>query len=153
MRKIKLSNGLITLVDDEDYEELSKYRWHGGGGRNEYTCPVRWEKGKSVYMHRQIMKCPKGMVVDHIDHNRLNNTKSNLRICTVSQNTQNKKDNGKFQGVHWDNTHKKYRSRIRVNGERKHLGYFDDLNVAALHYNEAAKQYYGEQAKLNKVAA
>jgi hypothetical protein len=98
------------------------------------------------------MNTPPDLVVDHINHDRLDNRKCNLRNCTRSQNAQNMKDNGRYQGVHWNSDHKKYCSRIRVNIKRKHLGYFDTPEEAALCYNNAALKYYGEHARINKVS-
>ena len=139
------------MVDDEDYDKLTQYKWYTSGN-NKYPCAARYDKQHgSIYMHREIMETPSGLVTDHIDHNRLNNQKANLRNCTVSQNLQNMKDTGRYQGVHWDTYHKKHRSRIRVSGVRKHLGYFDNPHEAAACYNRAAKKYYGEHAKLNMV--
>ncbi len=153
MKIINISDKHSTFVDNEDYQKLSQYKWHilsMGGGK--YPAVYRQNGKQIIYMHRQIMETPINLIVDHIDHNRLNNQKSNLRNCSRSQNAQNMMDNGEYQGVHWDTTHKKYRSRIRVSGARKHLGYFNNPSEAAICYNKAASKFYGEYARLNRIS-
>ena len=109
MKEIKLSqqgknkNKFIALVDDDMFDYLNQWRWH--------VCILRksdihyavsyiqlsGQKKKRIFMHRMIMNCPDGMEVDHIDHNGLNDQKSNLRICTTSQNKENVKAHGRSQ--------------------------------------------------------
>ena len=84
MKEIKLTQGKVALVDDEDFDMLNQYTWYGD--KYAQTTIER----KSVQMHRLIMKTPRWMVVDHIDHNGLNNQKSNLRNCSQSANCKNK---------------------------------------------------------------
>jgi ABC-2 type transport system ATP-binding protein len=104
-------------------------------------------------MHRVIMNAPKGSIVDHRDHEGLNNTKQNLRFATRSQNSCNRKrlnyGSSKYRGVCRGNECNKWRAYISFNGQRKYLGYFDNEEDAGKAYDEAAKIYHGEFAVLN----
>jgi hypothetical protein len=158
MKKLKLSQGKVALVDDEDYEWLNQWKWFAHKDCNTYYAG-RSEKingsRKQIWMHRAIMNTPVGLEVDHIDHNGLNNQRSNLRNCTQSQNHMNQSNMGKskYKGVSFF-TKKKYkqvRANICVCGSPIYLGSFLTEEEAALAYNEAAKKYFGEFALLNNV--
>jgi len=97
------------------------------------------------------MKTSKGMDVDHIDHDGLNNQKSNLRNCTRSENAQNQRHyaSSDYQGTSWHKRSRKFRSQIGVKGNRIHLGFFNSEIDAAKAYDKAALKYYGEYAKTN----
>jgi hypothetical protein len=104
-------------------------------------------------MHRQITNAPAHLVCDHIDHNTLNNTKRNLRICTKSQNATNqrprKDGSSKYKGVCWHKRDKKWQARIHHNNRNLHLGSFNSQRAAALAYDSAARKYHKEFACLN----
>jgi hypothetical protein len=106
-------------------------------------------------MHREILRPPGHLVVDHINHNGLDNRKANLRHATRAQNNFNRliiireDSSSKYKGVSWRKRKKKWRARICINGERKHIGYFKDEIHAAKAYDKAAKKYHGEFASLN----
>lgn len=104
-------------------------------------------------MHRFIMDAPKGQQVDHINGNKLDNRKSNLRICSHSENLRNQrkpKDNKSgFKGVSWHKGAKRWCAEIRSNGKRHHLGYFDTAEDAAKAYDIAATLIHGDYARLN----
>jgi hypothetical protein len=154
-KEIELTNGGIAIVDDEDYEELLKYKWHKK--IDGYAARTVYEKGKfqTIRMHREIMDAPKGFDVDHVNGNRLDNRKTNLRKATRSQNVMNKgklsNNKSGYKGVYWDSQTKKWRACIRVNGKLINLGRFQDKDEAALEYNKAAIFYHKEFAFLNEV--
>lgn len=95
-RIIKLSGkrgkGKFAIVDADDYEELIKHRWHLQGGG--YVARYNKTKPLLVLMHRQVMSTPKNMQTDHINHNKLDNRKDNLRVCTSYVNQQNRTRQG-----------------------------------------------------------
>lgn len=156
MRSITLSNGMVALVDDEDFDTLSKWKWcaHYHKSGNVWYAE-RGENGKTVMMHRQLMANPHGMLVDHKDRNTLNNQKSNLRIATRSQNNANRKASknnrtSKYLGVAFERDRRKWTARIRKDGVGYRVGHFSTEIEAAMAYNEAAIKMHGEFANLNK---
>lgn len=153
MKEIKLTNGMITLIDEEDYEWLMKYNWYYNP---EGYAITRTSSYSLEFMHRMIMNPPKGLFVDHINHNKLDNRRKNLRICTHAQNKQNqpkRADNTSgYKGVYISDKYtNRYRAKIRVNGVLENLGTFANIEDAARAYNQAAKFYFGEFACLNDV--
>lgn len=161
MKEIPLTKGCVALVDDEDFEWLSQWKWyaHRGCGSGPWaernSSPKDNGKRSPVLMHRQIMNAPLDRDVDHRDHCMLNNQKANLRVCTTAQNMANsRKSKGcssRFKGVCWAKGHKKWRARIGVDGRLKHLGYFDEEVEAALAYNKEAIKTWKEFALPNNV--
>lgn len=153
MKEIKLTQGKVALVDDEDYEYLNQWFWQAHKHRN--TCyAVRSEKifnGKrpGIKMHRVILNTPSELQVDHKDHNGLNNQKYNLRNCTNSQNKMNvlPMSNTGYLGVYYQNN--LIRAKIRIQKKSIHLGCFKTIEDAANAYDEAALKYFGEFANLN----
>jgi len=145
-RIIPLTRGKFAVVDAEDYLRLSE-----GTDRNFYA--VRKAGGKSIKMHRQIMNAPDHLVVDHIDHNGLNNRKENLRICTFAENCRNlrasRHKSSKYKGVHWHKRNHKWAAQITCDHKTHHLGYFGDEIDAAMAYDRAARKYHGEFAQPN----
>lgn len=155
MRTIPLAYGRGTMVDDDDFERLSKYPWcfsHTGTG---YVHRYTYEGGKqkAILMHREIMNPAEDMEIDHIDHDGLNNCKSNLREVTRAQNSRNKRcpvgGTSIYKGVRFRKGMQKFGAQIKFNYKAVHLGYFTDERQAALAYNEAAVKYYGVYACLN----
>jgi len=134
MKEISLTQGQVALVDDDDYEELSQYKWYANKSRRKrftfYACRnIRLENGKRtcMVMHRTIIDIPEGMVCDHIDGNGLNNQKSNLRAVSSRQNTQNYhiKMTSKYPGVYWYKKKQKWFVRAYFNGKYNYLGLYD----------------------------
>ena len=156
MRKIKLTQGKYALVDNEDYEWLNKWKWFyaskHGAQRSAYKLG---EKPLTIRMHRQIMGCPKGKSIDHINHNPLDNRRINLRAVSGRENIINtlkfrsRKFTSKYKGV-W-REHNRWRAAIRVNYKLISLGSFPLEKQAALAYNEAAKIHFKQFASLNNV--
>jgi hypothetical protein len=168
VKYIKLgSNGHIAIVDAEDYDDLVKHKWGVKKGKST-AYAVRHKKknevliaAKKVRMHREILskisEIPEKMVIDHINHNGLDNRKANLRVCTVSENVRNsrtfKNKKVKYKGVFMDLSSAKnpYRACIRVDGKRISLGQYPTPEKAARAYNAAAVKYFGAFAYLNDV--
>lgn len=156
-KRIKLTQGKFAIVDAEDYEKLSRYKWyaqrHGErwyAVRNEYLGGGEY---RQIYMHREILNPPAGMEIDHINHDSLDNRRVNIRICTNSQNMMNgnshKGSSSKFKGVFWHKLRRKWQAQIRKNYKAIYLGYYDSEVEAARTYDRAAKDLFGEFAKPN----
>lgn len=154
MKRIKLTRGKFTKVDDVDFEWISQWKWYcsnfGYAVRN--ACTVGGDRFL-VYMHREIMKTPDRMDTDHVDMDRLNNQRKNLRICTRSENKRNRGkqlDNvSGYKGVSWSRIARRWQAQIKIKGKSIHLGYFTDVRKAAHIYDDAALKYHGEFARLN----
>lgn len=155
MQKIPLSqqgknrNKYFALVDDEDFDFLNRYRWNTG--ESGYACAKVMDK--QVRMHRLIMGNPK-LEIDHKDGNRLNNQRANLRICTSQQNKFNKSKSllnksSQYKGVSFYKRDKSWVTQITINKRLIYLGYFPNERWAAMAYDIAAKDLFGEYAKLN----
>lgn len=162
--KIKIGRNLFALIDEEDYELLLKYNW--GADRQKtggHYVVSRPKNSKRIYMHRLLMNCPEGMIVDHIDGNKLNNRKSNLRICTTRQNSQNRRSDktsgskylgvGKCKATYKGKTFYYFRSSIKSENKNIHIFNIKATPcgeiLAAIKYDEAAEKYFGEYANLN----
>lgn len=155
MKKIKLTQGKYALVDDVDFDNLNSHKWYFNS--TGYACRDKREGGKRkcYLMHREIMGANKGMDVDHINHNTIDNRRSNLRNVSRSQNNMNRipKKNGssKYKGLCWDKSKSKWMVNIKYDGIDRFLGYFESEVEAANKYNSVAKDKFGEFAYLNPV--
>lgn len=160
MKEIQLSKQgknkgrFVVLVDDEDFEELNKFRWCALKDDHAYyavrSCHIDG-KYLFLYIHTVIMNTPKGMEVDHIDRNGLNCQKYNLRNCFHNQNGCNRKAWGssKYLGVSVDRMGNRTRAQIMINRKTLHLGNFKTEEGAARAYDKKAKEFFGEFANLN----
>lgn len=159
MKKIKLTNGGHTLVDESEYGHLSKFKWYKDS--NGYA--LRSDKGRDTapyYMHRWIMGEPRKLVIDHIDRDKLNNQLSNLRVCVQKNNSWNRsgwtgRKHSKYKGVTRDsrnlNAARSWIAYIMKDRKQYWLGRFVTEDEAALAYNKAARELHREFALLNEV--
>jgi hypothetical protein len=155
MIEIQLTKGMVAIVDDDCPIEILEYKWqyHPKG----YAKRISTLKGKKtgIFMHREIIGANKNEQVDHVNGDKLDNRKCNLRLCTNSQNQSNrkisKKNTSGFKGVQPHVRNGKMVARITVNKKNIYLGLFDSAKDAAIAYNEAAIKYHGEFANLNKI--
>jgi len=151
IRYIPVSPTEFAIVDREDYEELSKYKW-GVRRCGRHVYAIRYDNRKVILMHRAIMHPPDNMLVDHFDGNGLNNRRSNLRICTPAQNTYNSRPRGgasKFKGVDFVKRTGKYRAAVGHKGKKCIAGEFRDEVEAARARDKLARQLQGEYAWIN----
>lgn len=148
MKKLKLSRGKVALIDDEDFEYLNQWKWSCSSKDYAFRNIYLPRRG-SIGLHREIMDDPKGKDVDHINGNKLDNRRSNLRICTRAENSKNRitvKSKSGHLGVYWSNQNKKWNAQIGLSGKSTSLGFFDDIQDAIKARQQAAKQYFGEFA-------
>jgi hypothetical protein len=148
MKKIKLTQGMVALVDDEDFEFLHQFKWYASFEHVFYakrTVVINGIKRK-VYMHHAVIGKPaEDMVCDHIDGNGLNNTKNNLRFLSRSQNSRNrhkhKNNSSSYVGVCWHKGRNRWVSRIKRDGKSIHLGYFAEEEKAHKAYEHAREEW------------
>lgn len=166
--KLKTKNGYEFEIDEEDIAIAKKPGWYGWtqkhryangeyGHINQYIIRNTYINGKRTVerLHRSILNAPLGADVDHINGKGLDCRKNNLRLCTRLQNSMNsikhRHSSSKYKGVTWRKIGKCWEARIKTNGKQKCLGYFNEENQAAIAYNKAAIEYFGEFSKLNEV--
>jgi len=151
MRELTLTKGAVTLVDDEDFDELNNNKWCLSTNGYAHRSFDLNRKRTHLYLHRVIAKPSQGMEVDHINGDKLDNRKCNLRVCTSSQNKCNrvtrKKTVSGFKGVRRSGTTSKWKAQINKDGVAYNLGLFDDPAAAFEAYKEKAKELHGEYAK------
>ena len=153
-RRIPLTQGKYAIVDPEDYEELARYKWHCQGMGGTYYAFGNVRNGqRRVAIHRWIVGARRGEVVDHIDGDGLNNRRANLRICSVAENTRNRRArqgvSSRYKGVTYYEKQGKWQARICAGGKRHYLGWFGDEEEAARAYDAAARRLHGEFASVN----
>ena len=139
--KIKLTQGKYALVDNEDFEELSKWKWCFNG-----RYAIRRKNHRTIYMHRVINNTLEGFETDHINRNKLDNRRKNLRSVTASQNRINlniRKDNTSgYKGITWDKLKQRWKARIWIQGEQIVLGSFKQIKSASEARSKAELEYY-----------
>jgi len=162
MREISLTQGKVALVDDEDYELVSKYKWYAHWDKHtrsfyaDTTIQLPSRKRIRLSMHRLILGLEFGnkKQTDHINHDTLDNRRSNLRIVTTAQNQHNGRllsnNNSGFRGVSLNKQTRKWIAQIKVSGKQIYLGSFKEKYKAAKAYDEAARKYHGKYACTNE---
>jgi len=153
MKEIALTQGKVALVDDEDFEFLSQWKWYLKNFDNHFYAARSVDDKR---MHRIILNITDSKIfVDHKDGNGLNNQRNNIRAATISQNGANrvKRNNSssRYLGVYWVKKTKLWRVGISKNGVLQNVGCFKDEKDAAIAYNNKAKELHGEFANLNQV--
>lgn len=157
MKQILLTQGRVALVDDADYEILNHHKWYATEFRGGLVYAMHRVGRRKVYMHRLLLGLEPDdkRVCDHIDGDGTNNQRSNLRICTATQNNRSRKKqtgcSSKYKGVSWDRQYHRWRAHIQVNKKTIYLGRFDSESDAARVYDKAALQHFGEYARTNQI--
>lgn len=150
-KEIPLTNGMVALVDDSDYQSLCQYTWYAQKGRK--TCYARRiERGKTIYMHQQIMG-DNVQCIDHTNQDGLDNQRVNLRYATPEQQGANRglfrNNQAGYKGVSWYPLKNKYRAQINIEKRPCHIGWYSTAIDAAKAYDAMAAELYGEFASLN----
>jgi hypothetical protein len=146
MLKIELTQGRFAIIDKEDIDIVSKYKWFFT--KNGYAMNKSGKK--SIYMHRLILGVQNGLVTDHINGNKLDNRRCNLRQCTQAQNLMNRcgvKGRSLPKGVR--KAKNRYQARIGINGKSVYLGSYTVIADAVAAYNKASKQLHNNFGKLS----
>jgi hypothetical protein len=153
---LTLNHGYEAIVDDEDYPLLSLTKWKvsfSADKKRVYACVRKRIDGKfhKILLHRVLMDCPKGLEVDHINRNTLDNRRSNLRICTSQQNSFNVKGRSKwgYKGVCFHPHISKFEAQLKVGKQKYTNGCYEKVEDAARAHDELAKKHHGEFAFLN----
>lgn len=152
VRAVPLSRGKFAMVDAEDYARVMRYSWYAEQHYGLWYA-MRKEGGRTVRMHREIMGAPGGKVVDHINHDGLDNRRCNLRVCTHRENIRNQRGqrgrSSRYKGVSLDGRLGKWRAQLWHEGRHHYLGVYASEVEAARAYDAKARELYGAFAYLN----
>lgn len=150
MKEIILTKNKIALVDDEDYEFLSQWKWHVkySASGNKYYAGRCDKNHRVIYMHRVLKKTKSSMVCDHINGDTLDNRRDNLRNCSYRQNSQNRTR----KGVHFETSRKKWVAQTRdQEGKKVFMGRADTMQEAVEIYNNNIYKYQGEYGQKSSI--
>ena len=154
MKEILTTKGKVAIVDDADFAWLSQMKWYAKEGTRTFYA-VTMVGRRHVPMHRLIMGSPKGKDIDHINGDGLDNRRSNLRVCSRSENLMNRgaspKNTSGFKGVSWNEATGSWRAKIQRRGQSIHIGLFQTKEAAAIAYNKTAEKLFKQFAKLNPI--
>ena len=149
-----IDNGDSFIFDKEDFDIINKYNWCIDKNKTVVSGSYCFN-GALKKIHTLITECQKPNVVDHINNNRCDNRKANLRVCTQHQNSMNCatpiNNTSGYKGVSWSKRKNKWRAYIKYNYKQIYLGLYNNKTDAAKAYNEAAIKYFGEFAHLNNI--
>jgi hypothetical protein len=157
-RKIELTRGFEAIIDDEDFERVSKYKWRANV-TSWGTYAVTWMRiegrGQHVYLQRFLLGLPRDKLITFANGDKLDNRRINLKYTTRSKSQMGRprRSNNRtgFKGVSFNKAAEKYKSYIKKDGKLHYLGLHATAKEAAAAYNEKAKELYGEFAGLNKI--
>jgi len=153
MKTIPITKGLVALVDDKDFDLLTTWRWHASSSDAGWYAARRSRTNITVYMHRMIMLPDPDLTIDHINHDTLDNRRSNLRVCTHAENLRNQRSQrgvtSRYKGVAWHRRGQKWVAQITADGVNRYLGLYTSEREAAASYDRAAKELFGEFANTN----
>ncbi len=153
---ISVNPNHYAIIDDSDALTVLRHKWHYVNG---YATTAIYrpetQSQQTLSMHRMIMGSPTGLEVDHINGDRLDNRRENLRVCSHANNASSKRrglnNTSRYKGVAWVKSRAKWMAYIQPKGRLINLGYYKNRHDAALAYNRAAQKWFGEYAMLNTV--
>lgn len=152
-RWIPLGHGRHALVDAGDFDRVSVHTWSDVRASDTLFYAIRKVDYRTIWLHRFIMDAPDDVEVDHRNRDGLDCRRENLRFATHAQNMRNRKlsslNKSGFRGVSWAKLKQRWLARIVVDGRVLHIGHYRDSHEAALMYDKAAREHFGEFAALN----
>lgn len=159
MKKVSLTKGMFALVDNEDFEFVSRYKWQANYAKStdsyyaQTTVRIGKNVRKTIKMHRIVLAVNPGEQVDHKNGITLDNTKNNLRVCSAKENARNRKrprnNTTGFKGIKWHERLKKWEARLNKDGRYIYLGIYKDKEDAAKAYDTGAQEHFGKFARTN----
>lgn len=153
-RRIPLTQGKFAIIDERDFDRISKYKWHANKSKLTFyaaRCVKKNRRNSLVFMHRLIMNCPEDQFIDHINHNGLDNRRANLRLVSGEQNNWNRRKqrgtfSSRYKGVHYEKRNGKWASSISYKGKQIFIDWFEDQESAAKAYDAKARELFGPYA-------